>query len=129
MRVIHRTYAVVGFGEAPSRHRASPRSLFFWWSLPALPATTTRNGCFLEGLQPGYPLGEPPYAGDRVSPVIHACSRDLVANCYLLLALIEWINRILIDQGWHAIMAGERAVFWRGWQREHVDALLIATVH
>src|SRR5262245_8726079 len=35
--------------------RSRPQDLFFWWWLPAKPATTTRKGDFLEGLQPSKP--------------------------------------------------------------------------
>jgi len=47
-------------GSRPSKN------LSFWWSLPALPATTTRKERFSEGLQPSKPAS----ADDRVSPVI-----------------------------------------------------------
>src|SRR5215218_2048842 len=53
---------------------------------------------------------------------------ELATYCCLL-ALIQRDHRVLIDQGRHAVVAGERAVFRRGRQREHVHALLVAAIH
>src|SRR5689334_16492258 len=39
----------------------------FRWRLPAKPANATRKRGFWRACSPGYPLGEPPCAGDRVT--------------------------------------------------------------
>src|SRR5262245_36253287 len=47
----------------------------------------------------------------------------------LALARGERYDVVLLDQRRHAIMACERAIFWRGRQREHVHALVAVAPH